>query len=431
MARGILRPSVLYHGVFMNFDNFHFSSSIRKTLSRLGYTNPTPIQQIGIPYIIEGRDLLGIAQTGTGKTAAFSLPILQKLDKKSRGNSSSVIKALIIAPTRELAEQTQRYLQKFTKPLQLKSAVAYGGISRQIQIKKLREGADILVACPGRLLDLVNERVINLQQIETLVLDEADQMFDQGFLPDIRKIISKLPKKRQNLVFSATMPQDVRKLIDDMLDNPVLAEIEAQNTVSNISHSFFKVEQSHKTALLKTLLAQKGSDSAIIFTRTRMKAKRLAEQLEKSGFTATAIQGDLSQQKRQRALDGFKKGKFRFLVATDVASRGIDIKNLPLVINFDMPENAEVYTHRTGRTGRAGASGSAYTLTTGKDIQLLRILQKQLGKVDYPIIENNRINHPPLSSTAPQEKKSIPPQQRKRGKRSSQRNQQRGIFLTN
>lgn len=385
MARGMFQQPVLYHGVFMqNFKAFHFHKQINNTLQKLGYVNPTSIQAEAIPHIIKGVDLLGLAQTGTGKTAAFTLPILDKLGKNNRENSRKhLIKALVIAPTRELAEQTQEYLQKFTHPLKLKSGVAYGGVSRQVQAKKLREGVDILVACPGRLLDLVNTRDVSLHQVETLVLDEADLMFDKGFLPDIRRIIGKLPENRQNLVFSATMPKEVRILLKELLVEPVVVEIGHQKAVKSITHTFFQVEQNHKTALLKYLLQEKNLDSAIIFTRTRMKAKRLADQLEKSGFTATSIQGNLSQQKRQKALDSFKKGVFRFLVATDVASRGIDIAALPLVINFDMPENTEVYTHRTGRTGRAGAKGAAYSFTTSKDIRLLRMLQKQLGEVEY------------------------------------------------
>lgn len=372
-----------------SFEDFNFSPSIAATLKNLGYTTPTPIQQQAIKPILDGKDLLGLAQTGTGKTAAFTLPILQQLgadkDKKHR------IRALILAPTRELAEQTHSYLEKFTRSLNLFSGVAYGGVSRAAQVSKLRRGVDILVACPGRLLDLANDRCLDLRNVQTFVLDEADQMLDQGFLPDIRRIIGKLPAERQNLVFSATMPREVHNLIDDLLKKPMVVEIEYKKAVKNIHHSFYRIPVSHKTALLKSLLAGGTMASALVFTRTKMKAKRLAIQLEQAGYSATSLQGNLSQGQRQKALDGFKKGTFKILVATDIASRGLDVENLSHVINFDMPENEEVYTHRTGRTGRAGRSGEAWTFATEKDIRLVRNLQRQLeGRV--------ALNQPELAS---------------------------------
>lgn len=391
MARGIVHSychvQELYY--MSSFDDFNFSPSIAATLKKLGYTTPTPIQQQAIKPVLEGKDLLGLAQTGTGKTAAFTLPILQQLgadkDKKHR------IRALILAPTRELAEQTHSYLEKFTRPLNLFSGVAYGGVSRAAQVNKLRRGVDILVACPGRLLDLANDRCLDLRNVQTLVLDEADQMLDQGFLPDIKRIIGKLPKERQNLVFSATMPREVHNLIDDLLKKPMVVEIEYKKAVKNIHHSFYRIPVSYKTALLKSLLAGGKMDSALVFTRTKMKAKRLALQLEQAGYSATSLQGNLSQGQRQKALDGFKKGTFKILVATDIASRGLDVENLSHVINFDMPENEEVYTHRAGRTGRAGRSGEAWTFATEKDVRLVRNLQRQLdGKV--------ALNKPELAS---------------------------------
>lgn len=463
MARGMLQEPVLYHGVFMSFNAFQFQKSINTSLTKLGYTQPTPIQQQAIPHILEGGDLLGLAQTGTGKTAAFSLPILERLGREKRPNNKKrVIRALIISPTRELAEQTEQYLRKFTASLNLRSGIAYGGVSRQAQIKSLNAGTDILVACPGRLLDLANARAIFLNQVETLVLDEADQMFDQGFLPDIRKIIGKLPKNRQNLVFSATMAKEVRKLVDDILVSPKRVEIEHKTAVKNITHTFFQVEQNHKTALLKSLLQDGKSASALIFTRTKIKAQKLAAQLDKSGFTATSIQGNLSQQKRQKALDGFKQGRFKFLVATDIASRGIDVANLPLVINFDMPDTTEAYTHRTGRTGRAGAKGAAYSFTTRKELRLMRTLQNQIGDTGYkktdpaalstllkeeagtrqgrrPVApqKSKRTHQAPktkkgkTSAATLTTQKQVPsaPKQKQFGKRSSKQNQQEMIYF--
>ncbi|MCB2180954.1 MAG: DEAD/DEAH box helicase [Desulfobulbaceae bacterium] len=359
----------------MSFTVFQFHPQIQTALNNCGYESPTPIQEQAIPPVLDGRDILGLAQTGTGKTAAFVLPVLQRLHAGPKGKT----RALIIAPTRELAEQTHDYIGKMAKQTHLCSVVIYGGVSKQAQKNKIRQGADIVVACPGRLLDLVNDRAIDLSAVEMLILDEADHMFDKGFLPDIRKILKNLPRKRQTLVFSATMPKEIRSLAEDILTKPVTVQIDHTKPAATISHVFYQVEQSNKTALLKKILKEKNIATAIVFTRTKHKAKNLALQLQKTGCKATSLQGNLSQQKRQLALDGFKKGTFNILVATDIAARGIDVSQISHVINFDMPATAETYTHRTGRTGRASHSGEALTFATVDDHKMTRAIERSLG----------------------------------------------------
>lgn len=360
----------------MSFTAFQFHPQIQTALDSNGYVSPTPIQKQSIPKVLAGRDLLGLAQTGTGKTAAFVLPILQRLHDGPKGK----IRALIIAPTRELAEQTHNYIGKMAEKTDLRSIVIYGGVSKQSQIHKIRKGADIVVACPGRLLDLVNTKVINLSTVEMLILDEADQMFDHGFLPDIRRILSKVPRQRQTLVFSATMPKEIRSLAEDILTKPATVQINHTKPTAAISHSFYQVEQRNKSNLLKKILRKEEITTAIVFTRTKHKAKNLAYQLQKYGCKATSLQGNLSQQKRQLALEGFKSGTYNILVATDIAARGIDVSGISHVINFDMPATAETYTHRTGRTGRASCTGEAFTFATPDDNKMTRALERSLGK---------------------------------------------------
>jgi superfamily II DNA/RNA helicase len=360
----------------MSFTAFKFHPQIQTALDNSGYAAPTPIQVQAIPPVLAGRDLLGLAQTGTGKTAAFVLPILQRLHAGPKGK----IRALIIAPTRELAEQTHEYIGKMAKHTHMRSVVVYGGVSKQTQIKNIRQGADIVVACPGRLLDLVNDKAISLAAIEMLVLDEADHMFDHGFLPDIRRILKNLPRQRQTLVFSATMPPEIRSLAEDILTNPATVQIDHTKAITTISHGFYQVEQKNKTTLLKKILREKDVSTAIVFTRTKHKAKNLALFLQKSGCKATSIQGNLSQQKRQQALDGFKRGTYNILVATDIAARGIDVSGITHVINFDMPSTSEAYTHRTGRTGRASCTGEAFTFATPDDYKMIKALERSLGK---------------------------------------------------
>jgi len=406
----------------MSFKQFKFNQHILKSLDQLGYNLPTPIQQQAIKPILEGRDLIGLAQTGTGKTAAFVLPIIQNLCDKPSTKS----KVLIISPTRELAEQTHAYIEKFSDHLKISSVVIYGGVSRQMQVNKLRQGANIIVACPGRLLDLANDRALDLSAVEMLVLDEADQMLDKGFLPDIKRILAKLPQNRQNLVFSATMPSEVKSLIDGLLNKPVEVKINHTEMITNISHSFYQVESRSKAMLLKSLLDEESMGTAIVFTRTKHKAKKLALQLTKSGYKATSLQGNLSQSNRQRALDGFKDGTYTLLIATDIASRGIDVAGISHVINFDMPETTEAYTHRTGRTGRAGLTGAAFSFVTADDSRMIKSLKRTLGNkltfrsheqsMPEEVIENKEAE---IRKSAPKPKIAS---QRTKGKRSSQRN---------
>jgi len=368
---------LVYHskGVLMNFTEFKFHPQIQTALDHCGYASPTPIQEQAIPPVLAGRDLIGLAQTGTGKTAAFVLPILQRLHAGPRGK----IRSLIITPTRELAEQIHDYIGKMAEHTHLRSIVVYGGVSKHAQVNKIRRGAEIIVACPGRLLDLVNDRAINLSAVEMLILDEADHMFDNGFLPDIRRILKNLPGQRQTLVFSATMPKEIRSLVERILTDPTTVQIEHTKPVATISHVFYQVEQKNKTVLLKKILQEKNIATALVFTRTKHKAKNLGLQLQKAGCKATSLQGNLSQQKRQLALDGFKSGTYNILVATDIAARGIDVSGISHVINFDMPETAETYTHRTGRTGRASHTGEAFTFATPDDYKMIRALERSFG----------------------------------------------------
>lgn len=359
----------------MNFDTFNFDDKIKTGIKALGYSVPTPIQKEGMPPILEGRDVMGTAQTGTGKTAAFVLPILQSMMNKARGN----VRALIIAPTRELTEQTNQVVQGLGRHTQHRGMSIYGGVSIQPQIQKLRSGVDIVSACPGRLLDHVERGTINLATVEVLVLDEADQMFDMGFLPDIRKIIKRLPKDRQTLLFSATMPREIQTLARDILRDPVTIQIGHAAPASTVTQAFYAVESEGKTTLLKNILSDNGASSVLVFTRTKHRAKSLAQQLERTGFEATSLHGNLSQMKRQQALDGFRKGTYRVLVATDIAARGIDVADISHVINYDMPDTAEAYTHRVGRTGRAEKTGESCSFVTRDDKDLVRCLERSLG----------------------------------------------------
>jgi ATP-dependent RNA helicase RhlE len=358
----------------MSFNDFHFNTHISQAIQLCGYTVPTPIQQQAIPSILERRDLLGLAQTGTGKTAAFILPTVQHL----MATSGRQVRTLIIAPTRELAEQIHAFTQTIIKGTRLRAVAVYGGVSKQAQISRIRGGVDIVVACPGRLLDILNDKAINLSQVETLILDEADHMFDKGFLPDIRRILRHLPKERQTLVFSATMPGEIRHLAEDILNDPVTVQINLTRSVKSISHLLYSVEQGQKTELLINVLQAEQVATTLVFTRTKFKAKNLARQLEQCGFKATSLQGNLSQNKRQQALDGFKNGTFNILVATDIAARGIDVAGISHVINYDMPDTAEAYIHRTGRTGRASCTGEALTFATIEDGRMVRIIESSL-----------------------------------------------------
>ena len=360
----------------MSFAEFKFHPHIMAGIVACGYTSPTPIQLEAMPPILAGRDILGLAQTGTGKTAAFVFPLLQRLQAGPRKK----VRALIVAPTRELAEQIHENIGTMAGHTRLRSVVVYGGVGKPGQIKKIREGAEIIVACPGRLLDHLNDKNINLRDVEVLVLDEADHMFDKGFLPDIRRIMKHLPNQRQNLVFSATMPAEIRHLAEEILHDPAVVQINHTQAVTTISHVLFQVTKENKTAMLKSIMSQEKTTTTLIFTKTKHKAKSLALHLEKSGHSATSLQGNLSQQKRQQALDGFKDGTFKVLVATDIAARGIDVSGISHVINYDVPDTVEAYTHRTGRTGRATRTGEALTLASREDGNMIQSIERTLGK---------------------------------------------------
>jgi superfamily II DNA/RNA helicase len=360
----------------MSFKEFKLHPKITAGIDACGFTTPTPIQKQAIPPILEGRDILGLAQTGTGKTAAFVLPLLQRLLDGPRKR----VRALIVAPTRELAEQIHDDISNLAKQTGLRSISIYGGVGKHPQVRAIRNGVEIIVACPGRLLDLLNDRAFSLNAVEALVLDEADHMFDKGFLPDIRRIIKQLPTDRQSLVFSATMPREIRHLAENILTNPVTVQINHTQPVLSISHVLFQVAKARKTSLLKSIIQEKKMSSTLIFTRTKHKAKSLALHLQKEGYSAASIQGNLSQQKRQQALNGFKDGTFKILVATDIAARGIDVQGISHVINYDVPDTAEAYTHRTGRTGRAACTGEAFIFAGREDNKMIAIIERTLGK---------------------------------------------------
>ena len=360
----------------MSFDQFKFNPQINAGIVQAGYSTPTPIQNETIPAILAGNDVLGLAQTGTGKTAAFALPILQRLMKGPRGR----VRALILSPTRELAEQTHAAIQALGKQTGLRSLTVYGGVSAEPQVKGLRAGAEIVVACPGRLLDLMGQKVINLSGVEILVLDEADQMFDMGFLPSIRRILAALPAQRQTLLFSATMPEAIRSLATELLHDPTTVEINITRPIKNISHAMYAVDQARKLEMLVSLLHQTGNGQVLVFTRTKHRAKKLAMQLVQSGIAATSLQGNLSQNARQAAMDSFRRGRVKIMVATDIAARGIDVSQVSHVINYDLPDTAENYTHRTGRTGRMERLGTALSLVTQDDLPMLRTIERLMGQ---------------------------------------------------
>lgn len=359
----------------MDFNSFQFHPKVNAGIKAAGYDTPTPIQADSIPVVMSGKDVLGLAQTGTGKTAAFTLPILHKLVSEAKPRK---VRALIIAPTRELAEQIHDSVLVLGKDTGLRSCTIYGGVNINPQINKLKNGVDIIVACPGRLLDHIQQRTVDLSHLEVLVLDEADQMFDMGFFPTIRKVLSYVPKTRQNLLFSATMPTEIRKLAGEILNNPVTVQAGQSGAATTVKHALYPVAEHLKTALLMRLMDLTHTESVLVFTRTKHRAKRIGEQLAKAGFKAASLQGNLSQNKRQAALDGFRDGTFQVLVATDIASRGIDVSQVSHVINYDIPNTTEAYIHRIGRTGRAAKNGDAFTLVTNEDRDMVRSIERVL-----------------------------------------------------
>ncbi len=355
------------------FDSFDLAPELRRGITEAGFVQPRPIQVEAIPAGLEGRDILGLAQTGTGKTAAFALPMLERiLARPGRGP-----RALIVAPTRELALQITAEIRTLARFTRIEAITIMGGVSQGKQVTALRKQPEIVVGCPGRLLDLHGQGLLQLDRIETLVLDEADHMFDMGFLPDIRRIVSALPQRRQNLLFSATMPHEIRGLANGILQNPHVVELNHTKPVSTIEHALYPVDSGDKTELLRHLLHEEGFTSAIIFTRTKHRAKRLARQLEQLG--AVALQGNMSQNQRERAMQGFRDGRFRILVATDIAARGIDVHNVSHVINYDMPNTVDAYTHRIGRTGRSERDGKGYTFVTPDDRENVVAVERRLG----------------------------------------------------
>ncbi|HEX7031200.1 MAG TPA: DEAD/DEAH box helicase [Gammaproteobacteria bacterium] len=366
----------------MSFDSLGLSAALLRAVSEQGYTQPTPVQAQAIPAIIRGGDIMAAAQTGTGKTAGFTLPLLERLNARPR--SGKAPRALILAPTRELAMQVDESVKTYGKYQPLKSFPVFGGVNINPQTAALRRGVDILVATPGRLLDHVEQRNVDLSQIEILVLDEADRMLDMGFIRDIRKVLALLPKRRQNLLFSATFSDDIRKLAQSLLDSPTLIEVARRNTAAEtVAQVVHPVDRHRKRELLSFLIGSKNWKQVLVFTRTKHGANRLAEQLETDGLRSAAIHGNKSQGARTKALDEFKSGKVRVLVATDIAARGLDIDQLPHVVNYELPNVPEDYVHRIGRTGRAGYEGEAMSLVCVDEHKLLKDIEKVL-KRDIP-----------------------------------------------
>ena len=374
-----------------NFSSFNLDERLAGAVQALGWAEPTPIQARAIPVALQGHDLIGLAQTGTGKTAAFALPILDRLIVGQRGR----LRALVLAPTRELAEQIHQAIAELGRRAGLRSVAIYGGVPMGPQIRNLR-GADVVVACPGRLLDHMEHKTIDLRGIEIAVLDEADRMLDMGFLPNIRRIVKALPAKRQTMLFSATMPSEVRTLTRELQRDPVSIEIGMSKPAATIAHAIYPVEPHLKTALLRALLNETEGESFIVFTRTKRRADRLERQLGGPKSGVASLHGDLSQGQRQRAINGFRQGAIRVLVATDIAARGIDVLSISHVINYDMPDTVDAYTHRSGRTGRAERNGDAFTFVTREDEPTVREIERALGaKLERKRIEGFDYQVPP------------------------------------
>ena len=401
------------------FDSLGLKPELLRAVAEQGYTQPTPIQAQAIPVVLAGKDLLGAAQTGTGKTAGFTLPLLQILSAKANASHSPArhpVRALIVTPTRELAAQVEESVRTYGKYISLKSITVYGGVGMQPQIDALRKGVDILVATPGRLLDHVQQKTVDLRQVEVLVLDEADRMLDMGFIQDIRRILALLPAKRQNLLFSATFPEEIRKLASSFMQSPVTVEVARRNTpaelVSQVQHP---VDAGHKRELLAHLVKTNDWKQVLVFCKTKHGANRLAQQLTREGVQADAIHGNKSQNARERALGEFKEGKVRVLVATDIAARGLDIEALPHVVNFDLPHVAEDYVHRIGRTGRAGAEGEAVSLVSAEDRPLMAAIEKLMNRqVESRTVEGFAPGHAPQRQQ-PQQHPQRRAQQQPRG----------------
>ncbi|GIV76822.1 MAG: ATP-dependent RNA helicase RhlE [Litorilinea sp.] len=359
----------------MNFTDFSLDARILAGIDAAGFVTPTPIQQQAIPLVLQGRDVLGLAQTGTGKTAAFMLPVLQRLTQGPLRRP----RVLIIAPTRELAEQIHEACTVLGKRTKVRSVTIYGGVSKRAQSAALRRGPEVIVACPGRLLDHLGDGHLDLSGVEVLILDEADRMCDMGFLPDIRRILTHLPTQRQTLFFSATMPEEIRLLADQILDNPVTVQIGMTAPAETVDHALYPVPGRLKERLLLSLLPRLATGRVLVFTRTKRRARNLAQTLDREGYRVAALQGNMTQNRRQAALNGFRKGRYDILVATDIAARGIDVAEISHVINFDMPNTVDAYTHRIGRTGRAHQTGEAFTFAEQGDEGMVRDIERVLG----------------------------------------------------
>lgn len=374
-----------------DFKSFSFNPLVQGGIDAAGYQKPTPIQAQAIPLVMNGQDLMGLAQTGTGKTAAFVIPILERLlSKKQYG-----VRVLILAPTRELAEQINTVILTLSQKTRLRSVTLYGGVAKYPQEKVLRRGTEIIVACPGRLLDHIRSRNVDLRTLEMLVIDEADQMFDMGFLPDIRQILQHVPVNRQTLLFSATMSPDIRHLAENILQNPKTVQIFHNKPSETVTHSVYFSKREQKLSVLLTVLKQVQKSSVLVFTRTKHKAIQLSQQLVREGYHATSLQGNLSQSKRQQALEGFRRSEYQILVSTDIAARGIDVAHVEYVINFDIPDTPEAYTHRIGRTGRAEKKGLAVSLVTHEDLHLLRAIEHIMGKkIESRVLEGLTLEIP-------------------------------------
>jgi ATP-dependent RNA helicase RhlE len=413
----------------MSFNELGLSAELLRAVAEQGYSTPTPIQRQAIPVILQGRDIMAGAQTGTGKTAGFTLPLLHKLQAKTFTDGSRPIRALVLTPTRELAAQVEESVRNYGRYLPLQSAAIFGGVNINPQFKILRRGVDILVATPGRLMDHVQQRTISLSKIEILILDEADRMLDMGFMPQLRKILALLPKARQNLMFSATFPEEIRKLANEILRSPVQVEVARSGpSAEGITQQVYPVEQTRKRELLSYLIGSNNWQQVLVFIRTKHAADRLAKQLIADGLQTAAIHGNKSQGARTRALADFKSGAVRVLVATDIAARGLDIDQLPHVVNYDLPNVSEDYVHRIGRTGRAGSTGTALSLVSGEDRGLLRDIER-LIKREIPRIVLPGYDIPqPRSATNDSRPRSDRPQHRKPGQpqQRTQRGDSRG-----
>jgi ATP-dependent RNA helicase RhlE len=408
----------------MSFQSLGLSEALLKAVSKKGYTTPSPIQQKAIPPVLDGKDVLASAQTGTGKTAGFTLPLLHILSENPK-EKYRPIRALILTPTRELAAQVYANVKEYSEFLNLRSAVIFGGVNQKPQAATIRQGIDILVATPGRLLDLQSQGLLSLKRVEIFVLDEADRMLDMGFLRDIERVIKSMPEKRQNLMFSATFSKDIKKLAHGILNHPVQVEATPENTtVEAISQKVYRVAKGLKTGLIIKLISEGNWKQVLVFTRTKHGANRLCEKMIKSGITAAAIHGNKSQGARTKALAGFKTGKIRVLVATDIAARGLDIPLLPHVINFELPNISEDYVHRIGRTGRAGASGEALSLVSADETTFLRDIEKLIEmKLPVEIIEG--FEPDPNASTQPEKRQQRGGGNRSRNSRSNNSNSQK------